>query len=243
MPVIKDCNIWYGGYDLTSTANEITIDSTFAEVDVTTYASGGAITKIGGLEDSTASVMTFMDTSISEPAFTSNRGGVVELLCATAFPTNGVVTAGDRMYAMRAMLRNYKEPMKIGEAAKIDATFGSANAEGVLRGQVLSPKISSAVDVDGTAVNIGAQASGQVAYFGVHVFSISGDRAPVFKLQSAAVSGFVTPADRVTLSAITTAGSGFGSSSTATTNAYWRVSCTLGGTTGSVSFAAFAAIV
>lgn len=242
MPVIKDCNIWYGGYDLTSTANEISIDSTFADVDVTTYGSGGAMQRIAGLEDASVSVMTYLDPAISEPAIFAERGGAIDLLTACAFPTGGVVTPGDRTYSVRGMLKSYKEPLKIGDAARIDAEIEQAQSEGVLQGMVLSPSTTVSATGNGSAVLLGAQAAGQTAYFGVHVFSLTGDRTITFKLQSAAVLAFTSPADRVTLSTITTAGSGFGSSTTATTNTYWRVQYTLGGTTGSVSFAAFAAI-
>jgi hypothetical protein len=242
MPVLKDCNIWFGGYDLTSVANELSIEVMTADVDVTTFGAGGTHQRIGGLEDSNISLMTFLDTSISEPAFFADRGGVVELVCAVAFPTGGTVTAGDRGYAARAMLKTISDPMKVGDAAKINATLSGAQPEGVLQAMVLAPKASISATTNGSVVNMGAQTSPASVYLGVHVFSVSGDRTVTFKLQSAAASGFSSPTDRVTLSSMSAVGSSFGSSTTATTNAYWRVVATLGGTTGSVSFAAFAAI-
>jgi len=242
MPVLKDCNIWFGGYDLTSVANELSIEVMTADVDVTTFGAGGTHQRIGGLEDSNISLMTFLDTSISEPAFFADRGGVVELVCAVAFPTGGTVTAGDRGYAARAMLKTISNPMKVGDAAKINATLSGAQPEGVLQAMVLAPKASISATTNGSVVNMGAQTSPASVYLGVHVFSVSGDRTVTFKLQSAAASGFSSPTDRVTLSSMSAVGSSFGSSTTATTNAYWRVVATLGGTTGSVSFAAFAAI-
>jgi len=242
MPVIKDCNIWYGGWDLTSTANEISFDSSFVDVDVTTFGSGGAHERVAGLEDTSVSVMTYLDPSISEPAITSERGGAIDLLTACAFPTSGTVTAGDRTYSVRGMLKSYKEPMKVGDAARIDAEISQAQPEGLLQGMVMLPSTTVSATGNGSVVNLGAQTAPQTVYFGVHVFSLTGDRTVTCKLSSSAVLGFTSPTDRVTLSAITTAGSGFGSSTTATTNAYWRVTYTLGGTTGNVSLAAFAAI-
>lgn len=242
MPVLKDCNIWFGGYDLTSVANELSIEVMTADVDVTTFGAGGTHQRIGGLEDSNISLMTFLDTSISEPAFFADRGGVVELVCAVAFPTGGTVTAGDRGYAARAMLKTISDPMKVGDAAKINATLSGAQPEGVMQAMVLAPKASISATTNGSVVNMGAQTSPASVYLGVHVFSVSGDRTVTFKLQSAAASGFSSPTDRVTLGSMSAVGSSFGSSSTATTNAYWRVVATLGGTSGSVSFAAFAAI-
>jgi hypothetical protein len=243
MPVLKDCNIWYSEYDLTSVANELSVETMYADVDVTTFGSAGAHTRVGGLQDSNISLMTFLDTSISEPAFFANRGGVVELVTAVAFPTGGTVTAGDRCYASRAMLKTISDPMKVGDAAKINATLSGAQAEGVLQGLVLAPKQTISVTTTTSPVFFtGGVTTGQVTYFGVHVFSLSGDRTVAFKLQSASGTGFATPVDRVTLSTISAAGSGFGSSSATTGHQYWRVVATLGGTTGSVSFAAFSAI-
>jgi len=242
MPVLKDCNIWFGGYDLTSVANELSIETMYADVDVTTFGSTGAHTRVGGLQDSNISLMTFLDTSISEPAFFGDRGGVVELVTAVAFPTGGTVTAGDRCYAARAMLKTISDPMKVGDAAKINATLSGAQAEGVLQGMVLAPKATISATTTGSIVTLGAQTAPQIAYFGVHVFSLTGDRTVTLKLQSASGLAFGTAVDRVTLGTISAAGSGFGTSSTATGHQYWRVVATLGGTTGSVSFAAFASI-
>ena len=176
MPVLKDCNIWFGGYDLTSVANELTIETMYADVDVTTFGSAGSHTRVGGLQDSNISLMTFLDPSVSEPAFFGDRGGVVELVSAVAFPTGGTVTAGDRCYASRAILKSISDPMKVGDAAKINATLSGAQVEGVLQGSVLAPKAAISASANGSVVNLGAQTSPQIAYLGVHVFSVSGDR-------------------------------------------------------------------
>ena len=242
MPILRDCAIWYGGYDLTSAANEVSIDSSFTTVPVTTFADSGNVKNIAGIEDATVSVMTFLEPAISEPAITSNRGGVVELFTACAFPTAGTVTAGDRTYSLRGLLKSYKEPMKVGDAARIDANLEAAQAEGLMMGMVLSPSTAVTATGTGTSVTLGAQTATQTAYFGIHVLAVSGNRTITAKLQSAPTSGFASPTDRVTLGAISAIGSGFGSSTTATTDANWRVSYTIGGSTGSLTFAAFAAI-
>jgi hypothetical protein len=241
VPILRDCVIHYGGVDLTATANEFGIDSSFSDLDVTTFGSAGNHERIAGLEDATASVMTFGDPAIVEPAL-STKPGTVELLTAVQFPTGGVATAGDRTYSMRGLLTSTKQPLKVGDVSKLDATMPAAQAEGLLAGQLLAPKASISATTNGTAVNLGAVSTGQLAYFGIHVFSLTGDRTVTLKLQSATSSGFSSPSDRVTLSTITAAGSGFGSSNTTTAHAWWRVVATLGGTTGSVTFAAFAAI-
>lgn len=241
MPILRDVVIHYAGTDLTATANEVSLDSSYADLNVTTFGSSGNQERIAGLEDATASVMTFGDPGIAETVF-ANQTGAVELLTVTQFPTAGTATVGDRIYAMRGLLTSTKQPLKVGDTSKLDATMPQARGEGLLAGQLLAPKATISATTNGTAVNLGAQTAPAVAYFGVHVFSLTGDRTITLKLQSATASGFSSPTDRVSLSAITAAGSGFGSSTTATTNAWWRVVATLGGTTGSVSFAAFAAI-
>lgn len=242
MPILRDCAIWYGGYDLTSAANEVSIDSSFTTIPVTTFADSGNVKNIAGIEDATVNVMTFLEPAISEPAITSNRGGVIDLFTACAFPTGGTVTAGDRVYAIRGLLKSYKEPMKVGDAARIDATLEAAQAEGLMQGMVLAPSTTVSASGNGTSVSLGAQAAGTTVYFGVHVFAVSGNRTITAKLQSASSSGFGTPNDRVTLGSISAVGDAFGSSTTATTDANWRISYTIGGSSGSLTFAAFAAI-
>lgn len=207
---------------------------------MTTFGSAGNVERIRGLEDATASVMTFGDPAIVEPAL-STKPGTVELLTAVQFPTGGTATAGDRTYSMRGLLTATKQPMKVGDVSKLDATMPEAQAEGLLAGQLLAPKATITATTNGTAVNLGAVSTGQIAYLGAHVFAVTGTATVTLKLQSATSSGFTSPSDRVTLSTISAAGSGFGSSSTTTAHAWWRVVATIGGT-GSVTFAAFAAI-
>jgi hypothetical protein len=240
VPILRDVVIHYAGTDLTATANEVTLDASLADLDVTTFGSAGNHERIAGLEDATASVMTFGDPAIVEPIF-STKPGTVELLTVTQFPTAGTATVGDRIYAMRGLLTSTKQPLKVGDVSKLDASMPVARSEGVMAGQLLAPKATISATTNGTAVNIGAQTAPAVAYFGAHVFAVTGSATVTLKLQSATTSAFTTNADRVTLSTISAAGSGFGSSSTATTHAWWRVVATIAGS-GSVTFAAFAAI-
>jgi len=243
VPILRDCVIYYGGVDLTATANEFSVDSSFADLDVTTFGSSGNHERIAGIEDATASVMTFGDPAIVEPAL-STKTGTVELLTAVQFPTGGTATAGDRVYALRGLLTSTKQPLKVGDVSKLDATMPEAQAEGLLAGTLLAPKQTVSAGTPTSALfNLGPVAAGQSVYFGVHVFSITGDRSPTFNCQrnptTPGTAGAYTTS--VSLSRSTTGGS-FGSSATVTTDAYWRVACALGGTTGSVTYAAFVAI-
>ena len=235
MPILRDCVIYYGDADLTATANEFSVDSSFADLDVTTFGAAGNHERIAGLEDATASVMTFGDPAIVEPAL-STKTGTVELLTVTQFPTSGGATVGDRVYAMRGLLTSTKQPLKVGDVSKLDAMMETSQPEGLLCGQLLAAKQTISATTTGTAASFpGGLAAGQAAYFGVHVFSLTGDRTLSLKLQS-------TTVDRVTLPTFTAVGSGFGSSTTVTGHTNWRVVATLGGTTGTATFAAFCAI-
>lgn len=243
MPILRDCVIHYGGVDLTATANEFSVDSSFADLDVTTFGSSGNHERIAGIEDATASVMTFGDPAIVEPAL-STKPGTVELLTAVQFPTGGVATAGDRVYALRGLLTATKQPLKVGDVSKLDATLSGAQAEGVLQGTVLVPKATISATVSSAGATLGAVSAGQIAYLGAHIFAVTGDRTVTIRLQSSPNSTFTagTVTNRVVLSTVSAAGSQFGSSATATTDPYWRSQITLGGTTGSVTYATFAAI-
>lgn len=243
MPILRDCVIYYGGVDLTATANEFSVDASAVDLDVTTFGSAGNHERIAGIEDATASVMTFGDPAIVEPAL-STKPGTVELLTAVQFPTGGTATAGDRVYALRGLLSSTKQPLKVGDVSKLDATLSGAQAEGVLQGTLMAPKQTVATSsFTGAFFNLGAVAAGQSLYFGVHVFSVTGDRSPTFNLQRNPTSPATAGASVTVLSlSRSTPGSSFISSTTTTTDAYWRIAVNLGGTTGSVTFAAFAAI-
>jgi hypothetical protein len=243
VPILRDCVIYYGGVDLTATANEFSVDASAADLDVTTFGSSGNHERIAGIEDATASVMTFGDPAIVEPAL-STKPGTVELLTVVQFPSGGVATAGDRVYALRGLLTATKQPLKVGDVSKLDATLSGAQAEGVLQGSVLVPKTTVSATVSGAITTLGAVSAGQVAYVGVHIFNVTGDRTVTIRLQSSPTSPFTggTTTNRVVLSTVSAAGSQFGSSATATTDPYWRTQITLGGTTGSVTYATFAAI-
>jgi hypothetical protein len=243
VPILRDCVIYYGDADLTATANEFSVDASAADLDVTTFGSAGERERIAGIEDATASVMTFGDPAIVEPEF-STRTGTVELLTVVQFPTGGVATAGDRVYALRGLLTATKQPLKVGDVSKLDATMTTSQPEGLLAGTLVTPKTTYSASGSTTSVTLGAQTAPKIAYFGVHIFSVTGDRTLTIRLQSCTASLFSsgTVTTRVTLPTVSTIGSQFGSSTTATTDPYWRANYILGGTTGSVSFAAFAAI-
>ena len=242
MPVLRDCAIYYGGYDLTSTANQIDFSASCAQVDVTTFAAAGNVTLAPGLKDGSANVTTFTDFSTSEAALKTDNVGTVQVLTAVGFPTGGTVTAGDRCYAIRGLLKSDKDAKKVGDAAMLDASIMQAQAEGVLGGTVVLAPTAITASGTGTILNLGAVAAGKSVYFGVHVIASSGNRTITPVLQSAAAAGFGTPADRVTLGSMSAFGSSFGSSATATTDAYWRISYTTGGSSGSLTVVAFAAI-
>lgn len=242
MPILRDCNIYYGGYDLTSTANQIEFEASCATVDLTTFGSQGNHVVAPGLKDGSASVTTFLDTATSEAALKADNVGQTELLTAVAFPTGGTVTAGDRCYAMRGLLKSSKTPRKVGDAEMIMAAMSQAQREGVLGGTVVLASTAINASGTGTVLNLGAVAAGQTVYFGVHVIASTGNRAITPVLQSAASAGFSSPTARVTLGAMSAIGSSFDSSSTATTDAYWRISYTASGSSGSIIAIAFAAI-
>lgn len=243
MPILRDCVIHYGDADLTATANEFSIDSSFADLDVTTFGSAGERNRIAGIEDATASVMTFGSPSIVEPEFATNSG-TVELLTVVQFPTSGTATAGDEVYAMRGLLTSTKQPLKVGDVSKLDAMMATSQPEGLLSGQLLVPKRTFSASFAPTSLNLGPVATGKSVYFGVHIFAVTGDRTLTMRLQSSTTSAFTagTITTQITQTTVSATGSQFGSSSTTTTDPYWRVNGLLGGTTGSVIVAAFAAI-
>lgn len=239
MPIIKDCAIWYGGNDLTAAANEVSVDWSSAAVDVTNMASAGNVELLTGLDDTTMSVMSFVDNPVANDGQAFTNRGAVDLLTFAALPATLTPVLGERVYACRALLTSTPRTLKVGDAHRMNMTLYAAETSGLLQGAVLAPKTSSTGS--GNTTPFAAGAATDAAFLGVHIFSRTGDRTITPILQSD-TTGFPSPTNVVTFGALSTVGATFGTTAGPTTDTFWRVNFTIGGTTGAIQWAAFVAI-
>lgn len=233
--VLRDCTIWANEFDLTADTNQVDGDWEGAEVDCTNFASGGNQELKIGIAKSSMALQTFYDTATGavEPVLTALKGTVGNIITVTP---DG--TAHTRAFFSRGLAGGLKMPFKLGDMAALQGGFKTSSVEGLVEGYVALPKTALTATGTGTIYNDGAVATGQKVYGALHVFAASGTTPSLTaKVQSAPLVGFGSPTDRLTFAAKTAAGSDFQSAAGPITDAFWRVSYTISGTTPSFTFA------
>lgn len=233
--VLKDCTIWANEFDLTADTNGVEGDWEADEVDATNFASAGNQELKAGIAKSSVALQTFYDSA---------AGGVESVLTSLKGTTGNIISvtpdgaAHSRAIFARGLGGSLKMPFKLGDMARLEGGFKTSSAEGLVEGYVLLPKSTITATSTGTIYNDGAVSSTQKVYGALHVFAASGTTPSLtVKVQSAALVGFGSPTDRLTFAAKTAVGSEFLSASGAITDAFWRVSYTISGTTPSFTFA------
>lgn len=240
--VLSDCRIYLAGADLTGWANKTETSAEVEDLDTTTFASGGAKERTGGLYDTSASVDFFWeagDAGKPDDMFWANLG--VATVPYTTVPTSGA--AGSLAYLSRVLECSYKPSGEVGKLLK-----GTADLRGnwpLVRGTILHPQGTARTATGtGTGQQIGALSATQALYVTLHVMSVSGTSSPTLtvKIQSDDNSGFTSATDRGTFTAATAVGGQTMKIDGAVTDDYWRAAWTISGTNPSFLFAVAAGI-
>lgn len=238
--VATNAVIFFGSYDLTSDTNEVTSAAQVAEVDVTSFGSGGAQDLKGGIRSSSIDLKTFLDTALTGSETAAFAQLATQNNLVSVCPTGA---ANDRAMFARALESKAHPGLKVGDAMRLDVHCAVSSAEQFLEGWLLQPKTTQTTTGTGTPQAEIAVSSTQKVYGGLHVFSASGTTPTLaVTVESAALIGFGSPTTRLTFATQTTAGSDFQSTAGAITDANWRVKWTVGGTTPSFTFAVVIAI-
>ncbi|MFI7042586.1 hypothetical protein ACIBI0_38415 [Microbispora rosea] len=201
--VLTDVTTWVAGYDMTTDLNSVSLKAEVEDKDATTFGAGGWRKRQGGLRDVTADLSGLWqaDTvSVDSDAFTNL--GVADRVMTVSLDG----TAGSPAFMFQAGSFSYEIFDQVGELAPFSLNARGTNKAGLIRGQVSKPKgTQSATGAVGSAVNLGAVASGQYLYAAVHVFTAG--TTVTLQLQSDDASGFSSPSSAGSaMSAITTAG-------------------------------------
>lgn len=214
MIVLTNCLALVGDYNFTCSTNQVALEVKAAELDATTFCSAGWETKVGGLKSATVKHSGFTDYGSTDAAFPANVG-VAGLPISIAVDN----TAGATAYLLRGLQGSMSTLGKVGDLSPIEGNIVSDGAMG--RGVVaLAPSVP-AVGVLAVC-QLGAVTAGHKAIAAVHV--VGGAGTVAFELQSAATVGFGSPTVRATMPPTATAA--WIESSTATTDAFWRLSIT-----------------
>lgn len=200
---LVDATTFVHGYDFTTDLNEIALNISAQELDVTTFGGGGYRARIAGLRDVEASLKGFWQSATSaapDPQAFPDLGVADRVV--TMSPTG---VAGSTAYLFQAGKFTYELFGAIGEATPFTLGCKGTNAVGAVRGQVAAAKGNvSATGVLGSVVNLGAPSATQFVYVAFHVFS-AGTTITV-QLQSDTAAGFSSATTQATIGPITAVG-------------------------------------
>lgn len=233
---LQDCKLWIAQYDLSARSNKCEIGVSVAELDVTSFASGGWTEDVAGRESIDLSHAGFWEGGVGnvDDALFARLGGAGVAL--TAAPTDGA--DGEPAFFFQAFHTAYRPGGDAGEVFSFEAAAAAASSR-LVKGTILHPKTARSSSANGTARQLGAVSATQKLYAALHVFAVSG-AAPTLdvKVQSDNGVGFGTPADQITFAQATAAGAQFAPPvAGAITDDWWRITYAIGGGTPSFTFA------
>jgi hypothetical protein len=243
---IANCTMWVDDVNIQSQVNQVTIQSSAAELDVTTFANAG-MARAGGLKDGVISASGFWEVA-QEPDL-SLFGDVGTNVPITVALTRAAA-AGDPAYLMCATLAQYGGiGGKVGNplafslrgAQNAGSTSSSGNAGRLAQGILAENRV--AVTASGNGNIYGPLAIPATALqrmvAALHLSAFSGTPTFTLALRSAATIGMASPTVRATFNAINTlTGSQILEVAGPITDQFWQFTWTVAGGSPSVTFAA-----
>lgn len=226
--VFTDGLLFFAGLNLTAQIRETALVLS-SEVLDTTALDDTARNRLGGLKDVALSAAGYFDAAEPDASLFSAVGVSDSLI--TTCPTT---TLGDTSFFFRAVLGDYS-PIQgaVGEVLGFELN-AAAYLGDLIRGTLMENGEETGTG-NGTGRNLGAVASGQSVFAGVHITAITGDWDII--LESDADNTFATPTTRVTFAGQTAIGDLFDSVAGAITDTWWRLRF-VENTAGSITLAA-----
>lgn len=220
--VLTDAQIFHDEFDLTGVLNNVSVEASSTELDVTTFGSSGWRERKGGLIDVRFGVQGFYDATITDDAFFENlgAGGVMSVAYDDA--------ANSAAYFAQILTADYQVSGEIGDMLEISGEQGTKGV--TVQGELLLPKTAITSSDSTTGRQLGAVASDESVYAALHVFAFDGTSLDVL-VQSDDNSGMSTPTTRITFTQATGVTHEWGTPAAgAITDDYWRVNYTFTGT-------------
>ena len=236
MTILRDQNILMGGYDLTTTANSVTVVGGRETQDVTVFTNQTRL-YAAGLKTASIEAAGFYEADPYDAALFDE----LSLDAGTPFSVANGSSPGDSAYSLRSFLGDYKPfGNAVGDIAGYSA--GAASSGDLVRGTLM---LKSTVSASGqsTARQLGAVASGKKLYAILHVFSVDGTTPTLdVIIRSDNGSGMSSPITRVTFDQLIDIGAQWVELDGPVTDDWWDVDYTLGGTGPEFGFAVILAI-
>jgi len=208
---------WFAGYDMTGDLNSTALAMEYDALEATPFQPGTNTTparvRAAGMESVTLEEAGFWQagsTAVDPVAFAAL--GAAGASQPVSNSHDGIEGSPAYLYRVRAF--NYQLFGSVGEIAPFRLSAQSARGTGLasvggIRGQVLKTKANvSATGATGTALQLGAVASGQYLYAVFHEFAVGTTITAV--LESNADNTFGSPTTRITFGPITSVGGTWG---------------------------------
>jgi hypothetical protein len=242
---IANCTIWLDDVAIASQVNQVSIDVSAAELDVTTFANAGQA-RLAGLLDGVISVAGLWEAAPDPDAtFFADVGKYVPVTVAMARNA----AAGAVAYFMHAEIAEYKGiGAKVGnplafslKAAQKDRDYsGTTNTGARLAQGVLAENRTVTTSGNGNVYGpLPAPVIQQAIAAVAHVTAVSGTGPSLtLTLRSSASNAMTSPTTRLTFGPFGSTGSACGQVDGSITDTYWQFIWTVSGTTPSFTFAA-----
>lgn len=239
MAILKDQQVYWDGYDLTTKLNAVTMEAGAESLDNTVLGNAYR-SHVGGLYTVTAQVEGFYEAASGgfESALFSNIGVQDKPFTIANTSSEGAVAHFFKM------LEGDYTPFKnaVGELQSFSAG-GMANSP-LIRGKLIGNKAGVSTTATGTAFQLGAVGATQKLYVALHVLAKSGTSPTLdLTIESDSANNFPSAATVATFSQKTAVGSDWKEVSGAITDTWYRINYTIGGTTPSFSFIVVAGIL
>lgn len=231
---LTDVRLLTGGYEVTTDHNQLQLTRAKDAVDATTFGVGSRVFR-PGLKTASYSFSGFFDSDGTDEVDDVYAAQIVdtssEVLTIVA-PDGG---AGAVSYSFESIHSSYSPwGGSIGDMAafQIDGT-GTGDS---FRGTVLEPGTAArSSSSNNTAAQFTGVSSGEAVRAALHVIATTGSPELDVVIASDDSGAFSSGTDRITFAQMTDIGAQYMSSTTTTSDDYWRAEWTFGGS-GSVTF-------
>lgn len=232
---VTGAKLFFGGYDLSGTATQLSAGITAEELESTTFGDDGWRSRLAGLKQVALSGSGFNEadgTSKPDDLFNDNLGTTSVLTVAEQTGADG-----ESATSFQGLPFSFTPEGNIGQlwAYSFDITGKTAVAHGTILHPTGTARTSTGT---GTGRQLGAVGSSEKLYAALHVVAASGTSPTLdVVVQSDDNSGFTSATSRITFSQATAVGAQWATPvDGAISDDWFRVSYTIGGTSPSFQF-------
>lgn len=231
--VISGRPVWIGEFEFSNRLQVAAIDHGADDHRVTTLNDTGHRHQPGTMKSTGFGLEGFWDASDGADSIDKQMFDNIAVADkpVSIAAMNGL--DGEIAYLMKTIEGEYQHGGAVGDPHGFSS--GGGTTEDLVRGTILGVGNKTVTDT-GTERQLGAASSAQRIFAALHVTAFGGTSPTLDVILQSDVTGFASPADRITFSQATGKTSEYLILDGPITDDYWRISYTIGGT-GSPNFA------